>query len=182
MNNADQVKEVEKKIKATMKRLPSIVGNEVVLFSRMAFTKQGWLGDSFQPWPKRKSQSRWGKTPRNSGRAILVDTAKLRRGTRVISADWSLIAVGNSVPYARTHNEGVRVGVIQTVKAHRRKRSAGDIKGLRGKKIASGVSFVKAHQRKINQRIPQRKFLGNSPYLTRNIHRLIASQLNKAIS
>src|SRR5690349_4104238 len=182
MNNADIVKSVEAKVKATLKTIPRMVGNEVVNFSRDSFRQQGWLGNSFQPWPKRKVNSKWGSPPRNKGRALLVDTGRLRRATRVISADWTEVRIGNNIPYARAHNEGLRLGIIQTVRAHRRKRPAGNVRGPRGKKIASGVSFVRSHTRKINQRIPQRQFLGNSPYLTRNIYRLIASQINKAIS
>lgn len=182
MNNSDVIKTIEQRVRATLKALPRMVGNEVVNFSRDSFRQQGWLGNNFQPWPKRKTNSKWGKTPRNKGRALLVDTGKLRRGTRVISADWTLVKVGNDVPYARAHNEGVRLGLIQTVKAHRRKRPGGNLKGQRGKKIASGVSFVKSHTRRVNQRIPRRQFIGNSPYLTRNIHKLIASQLNKALN
>lgn len=196
MNNSEVVKSVERRVRATIKTLPTVVGNEVVNFSLEAFRKQGWLGDSFQPWPKRKKISKWGITPRNNGRATLVDTGKLRRATRIISADWHTVKVGNSIPYAAAHNNGVRLGLIQTVRAHRRKVASRNGVGAIGGKLnkagtaqrvkfgqtSSGVSFVTSHKRKINQHIPKRQFLGNSPYLTRNIHRAIALKINKAIN
>jgi phage gpG-like protein len=197
MNNGDVVKTVEEKVKAVLKNMPKLVGNEVVNFSKDNFRRQGFLGDTFEAWPKRKAGSKFGKTQRNNGRAILVDSGRLRRGTRVISADWNEVVIGNDVPYAKAHNEGLRIGLIQNVRAHRRKRTANNVRGIIGAgkmnkkgtaqkvkigKTASGITFVKAHKRRINQRIPKRQFLGSSPYLTRNIQRLIASEIQKAIS
>lgn len=170
---------MEAKVRTTLRTLPRMVGNEAVNFSRDSFRLQGWLNSTFQPWPKRKS-SKWGKKGRN-GRAILVDKGRLRRGTRVISADWKMVRIGNDVPYASAHNSGLNLGIIQNVRAHRRKRPLGNLTGSGGRKVASGVSFVKAHTRRITQHLPKRQFVGNSPYLTRNIHRLIASQINKAL-
>lgn len=183
MSRNDQlIRDMEQRLKGTLRSLPRLVGNEVVNFAKDSFRRQGWLGNSFEPWPARKSQSKWGKTPRNKGRALLIDTGRLRRGTRVMNADWSGVRVANDVPYAKAHNEGMRLGIIQTVRAHRRKRQQNSITGARGKRIASGVTFVRSHTRKVNQKLPKRQFLGNSPYLTRNIHRLISSQINKALN
>jgi phage gpG-like protein len=174
MTNNDQVvKQVEQRVKQMLKTLPAMVGNEVVNFAKDNFRRQGFLGDSFQPWKQRKTKTAWGVTPRNKGRAILIDTGKLRRGNRVERADWSLITVANAIPYARAHNEGVRLGVIQTVKEHNRK------KGM--SKMKAAFTTVKQHKRRINMNIPKRQFLGDSPYLRRNIQRIIASQINKAI-
>lgn len=183
MNNEEVIKAVEQRVRAAIRTLPRLVGNEAVNFSKDSFRRQGWLGDSFQPWPARKAGGKWGKTPRNKGRAILIDTGKMRRATRVISADLQEIKIGNDVPYAQAHNDGVSLrSVTQHVKAHRRKRKQNNVSGARGKKIASGITFVKSHERKIRVKIPRRRFIGNSPYLNRNISRLIASQINKAIN
>lgn len=193
--NEQIIKEVEQRVRAAMKSLPRLVGNEVVNFAKDNFRRQGFLGPSFEPWPKRKTVTKWGKTPRNNGRALLIDTGALRRGTRVVQADWNEVKVGNAVPYAKAHNEGARVKVVQTVRQHRRKRKDkngfGAIAGKVNKRgtaqkvkfgqTSSGVSFVKEHKRTVQMRLTKRKFLGNSPYLTRNIHRLIAHQITKAI-
>ena len=171
--NPNIIKEVEARVKATLKTLPNLVGNEVVNFAKDNFRRQGFLGDRFEAWPQRKASGAWGKTPRNKGRALLIDTGKLRRGTRVVSADWNAVKVGNAIPYAKAHNDGARLGLIQTVKGHQRKRR----KGKRG----AGAIQVKAHTRKVMMKMPQRRFLGKSQYLTRNIHRLIAYQIKKAL-
>jgi phage gpG-like protein len=189
-NPADVIKTMEEKVRAVMKTLPRLAGNEVVNFSKDNFRRQGFLGDSVEYWPARKVQGK------RKGRAILVDTGRLRRATRVISADWNEVKVGNDTPYAKAHNEGLRIQVTQNVRAFRRKVSSRNVKGITGggrlnKKgtaqrlktgtVAHGVTFVKAHTRKVNMKLPKRKFLGNSPYLNRNIGRMIASQLQKAL-
>jgi phage gpG-like protein len=195
-SNEQIVKTVEQKVKEVMRTLPRLVGNEVVNFSKENFRRQGFLGNTFEKWPARKVKTKFGITPRNNGRAILVDTAKLKRATRVVSADWNEVIIGNDVPYAQAHNEGISgLGVIQTVKTHRRKmphkNGTGAIAGRLNKKAtaqrvrygqtSSGITFVKEHKRKIVMKIPRRRFIGNSPYLNRNIQRLIASQIQKAI-
>ena len=193
MNNEDVVKRVEVKVKATLKALPRMVGNEAVNFFRNSFKLQGWLGNSFQAWPKRKTKSNWGKTPRNKGRAILIDTGKLRRGIRLVNADWNSVRIANDFTYAKAHNEGVRLGIIQTVRSYKRNQYTKQKVGkgiysiktrkerMKSIKVVSGTITVRQHKRRINQRIPRRQFMGNSPYLNRNIHRLIASELNKAL-
>lgn len=171
--NDEKVKAVERNVRAMLKTLPRLVGNEVVNFSKDNFRRQGFLGDTFEPWPKRKAKN----APRNNGRGILIDTGKLRRATRVVSADWNEVRVGNDVPYAKAHNEGLRLGLMQNVRAHRRK-----VPKKNKRKVSSGITFVKAHKRKVNMKMPRRRFLGSSQYLTRNIHRLIASKIQKALS
>jgi phage gpG-like protein len=185
------VESVEQKVRQVMRTLPRLVGNEVVNFAKDNFRRQGFLGDTFERWPARKVGAK-----RNTGRAILIDTGKGRRATRVVRADWNEVVVGNDVPYMRFHNEGVNnVTVVQNVKAHARKMKSknglGAIAGGMNKKgnaqkvrfgqTSSGVRFVAAHSRKYKLKIPRRKFIGNSPYLNRNIQRMIALQITKAI-
>lgn len=177
----DIIKAVEQRVKECLRTLPKFVANDVVNFTKDNFRRQGFLGDNLQMWPKRKKVTKWGKTPRNNGRALLIDTGKLRRANRVTKADWSAIVLSNSMPYAKGHNEGLRVCLIQQVRAHRRKRQQNNILGAKGKKLASGVSFVKAHKRRVMMNLPRRQFIGDSPYLRRNIHRTIALQIQKAL-
>ena len=158
------------KVKAALKTLPVLAGNEVVNFSKEAFRKQGWLGVTFQPWRPRKA-SHWGKaTPRNKGRAILMDKGRLRRSIRVVSATADMVTVGTDVPYAKAHNNGLRLGVIQQVKSFSRKGKGGK------------VQTVKAHTRRVNMQMPQRQFLGDSPYQTKRIERVIALTIMKALN
>jgi hypothetical protein len=166
-NNDAVIKDFEQRMKGVLKTLPKLAGNELVNFAKDNFKRQGFLGESLQLWRPRKQKTKWGITPRNNGRAILVDTAKLKRANRIARADWQAIIFNNSMPYARAHNEGLRIGLIQQVKAHTRKRKAVSVN-------------VKAHKRRVMMNLPKRQFIGDSPYLRRNIHRVISLQLNKA--
>lgn len=166
-DNIQAIKKLERRIKGALTTLPVLVGNEVVNFSKDSFRKQGWLGNSFEPWPARKAKNKWGKTPRNKGRAILVDTARLRRSIRVIRSDWQSVTIGSDVPYAKAHNDGVRLGIIQNVRSYTRKTK-------------KGATPVKAHKRRIDQRLPRRRFLGNSPYLNAQLKRVAMAHIMKA--
>lgn len=189
-DNTQAIKELERRIKGALTTLPTLVGNEVVNFSKDRFRQQGWLGNTFEPWPARKSHSKWGKTPRNKGRAILVDTGRLRRSIRIIRSSWDAVVVGSDVPYAKAHNEGVRLGIIQQVKSHTRKVTKVGIVKKASLKTKSNITYgrvatggtiqVKAHKRRINQRIPRRQFLGNSQYLTARLKRTAIAHIMKA--
>lgn len=159
------IKELESRFKGVLVRLPAIAGNEVVNFALDNFKKQGFLGNSFQPWAKRKTFGSWGKANSREGRALLVKTGQLRRSIRVTSITTNSVTVGSNVPYAKTHNEGLRLGFIQTVKPFTRK---------------NGQS-VKQHSRRIDQRIPARPFLADSPYLTAKLKRVITAEIMKAL-
>jgi phage gpG-like protein len=163
-----------------MLTLPAIIGNEVVNFSKENFNRQGFLGDTFEPWRKRKSR-------KDRGRAILVKTARLKRGTRVIRANWSAVVVGNDAPYAKAHNDGSTQEV--SVRSHtRNKFSSAKVgsgkftkKGVERMKTVhkiSGNIQVKAHKRRM--RLPRRRFLGKSQYLTMRLKRVASAHFMKA--
>jgi hypothetical protein len=48
-------------------------------------------------------------------------------------------------------------------------------------KVQTGTAIVKAHQRTINQNIPRRRFMGNSPYLDARIKRVATAEFMKAL-
>jgi phage gpG-like protein len=173
------IKDLQGRFKQVLLRLPAMAGNEVVNFALDNFNRQGFLGDSFQPWRLRKNPTKWGKAPKRNGRAILVDTGQLRRSIRVIRTTGDEVVVGTDVPYARAHNEGLRLDEIQQVKEHQRKVNT--IATLKGKKAAARMITVKAHTRRINQDIPRRQFLGNSQYLNNRLNRMAAAELLKAL-
>lgn len=172
-----------------MSRLPIIVANEAVNFALDNFSRQAWMGDSIEPWRKRKNPTKWGKAPERNGRAILVDKARLKRGMRVQRATWNDIVIGNDAPYAVAHNEGLRAGMIQRVKQHTRKvTKVGIVKTVQRKKstgiqygrVQSRTATVSAHTRRINQNIPRRRFIGDSPYLRQRINRITAREILQA--
>lgn len=171
MDNANislPIKELERRFRSVTLRLPVIAGNEVVNFALDNFKRQAWLGDTVEPWKPRKNPTKWGQTPKRNGRAILVDSGRLRRSPRIIRTTPDMVVVGTDVPYARAHNEGVRLGVIQTVKPFQRKMKTGK------------TVNVKEHIRHTNQNIPRRQFLGNSQYLTNRLRRTAMAEYMKA--
>lgn len=156
------VRELERRFRSTIIRLPALAGNEVINFSLGNFKRLGFLGSSFVQWKKRKSG--WKKKSNREGRDILVDKGRLRRSGRIVSATFERVVVGFNVPYAKAHNEGLQIGVIQSVKSFRRKSGA----------------VVKSHSRRVNMKISRSQFIGNSPYLTARIRRMASVHLIRA--
>ena len=185
------LKIVAQRLKATMQTLPYKVGVLMVAFTKERFRQQNWIGDSVEPWPSRKKKTKWGRTKRNNGRALLVNSGRLRRATRIISTTPNSVTIGNDTPYAAVHNEGYKGWQIQQVKPFKRRRF-GMVKsgtgrfskktgkeGMRTKRTATGEINVKGHERRIIQNIPSRRFMGNSRYLNMQISRLIGAEINK---
>lgn len=173
--------------------LPTIVGDTAVLFSKQRFAQKNWIGNSMEYWRPRKAYSKWGKTPRNKGRALLVDTGRLRRSIRVMNKTTTSVTIGSDVPYAKAHNEGYKGNVSQQAKAHSRRKFGKEKRGTgtysiktqkenqRTHKIVTGTIEVKAHSRTIKQNIPRRRFIGQSPYLDKQIIRIIGAEIAKAL-
>ncbi|MBS1640648.1 MAG: phage virion morphogenesis protein [Bacteroidetes bacterium] len=184
--NINSLTDLEARFKSVAVRIPAMAGNIVVNFTLDNFKRQGFLGDYLQPWRPRKNPTKWGKVPRNN-RSVLVDTGKLRRATFVQSANWDVVTITNNMPYAKAHNEGFRGTVKQYVKPFTRKTSTiakvSSVKSRRttSKRVSTGNTQVKGFERTINQNIPQRKFLGDSPYLRKMLERTIAAEILKEL-
>jgi phage gpG-like protein len=182
MDNADQLFDtLNANFKKAMAKLPKVVGNEVVNFSKESFNRQAWLGDSVEPWRKRRYKKK------DSGRAILVKTGRLRRSIRVVSSNLDTVVVGTDVPYAKAHNEGYN-GTV-SVKAHQRNKYSKSKVGSgsftksgkeRMKTVTSisGSGMVKAHTKRM--KLPKRQFLGNSQYLVARLKRVAILHISKS--
>ena len=156
-------------LRSRLLTLPIKIGDTAVLFTKQRFAQKNWLGDRVEYWRPRKKFTRWGATPRNKGRALLVDTGRLRRSIRIMSKTATSVTIGSDVPYATTHNDGFRGEAKQRVSPHTRRLKKG------------GTTTVKAHDRTIQQNIPRRRFIGQSQYLTKQVERIISSEIMKAI-
>lgn len=173
---------MEQALREISHRLPAQVGAEAVRFSKESWQRQGWLGNTFQPWQLRRG----GKN--NAGRAILMQSGRLRRSIRVLRATSDSVVIGTDVPYAAAHNNGFR-GTV-SVGIHKRNRYKKERKGTgvysvktkkeRTRTVTSydGAHWVQSHTR--TMKIPKRQFLGDSPYLRARIQRLIAAEIMKA--
>lgn len=150
---------------------PGIIGVEAVNHYTASFRRQGFTDASLVPWQPRKGN-------KDPGRAILVKTGKLRRAIRILRQTDTQLVVGvnpTEVPYAGGHNSGYS-GTV-TVRAHRRKDSRGNI-GRGRNRTASGVGFVRAHQRRM--RMIKRQFIGQSAVLDKRINDKWIAAMNQA--
>jgi phage gpG-like protein len=152
------------RVRMAVNGLPTVLGNAAVNYSLDRFAAQSWIGSGVEQWPARKNKKKTGK--------ILIQSGRLRRATKIISATNDSVVVGNNIPYARIHNYGFK-GTVQ-VKSHTRGRFV--THGRSGtkltKKINNRAMSVKGkiggkpvvpHGRRIN--MPRRQFIGNSPYV-----------------
>lgn len=125
-----------------------------------SFQKQGFTNASFKAWDKRKQPD---KRP---GGAVLIDTTFLRKSLAVMGENSNEIIFGSHVPYASVHNNGERIRAVQNVRAHSRVRN--------GKK-----EQVKAHNRKIDIKMPQRQFIGHSEKMMDNLDKWLLNEIEK---
>jgi len=140
------------------------------------FTRQGYRGNTGTVnWKKRKY------TKRDSGRAILILSGRLKRGIR-IAPQFDYARVINNVPYAAAHNEGFK-GTVN-VKSFTRNRYKTSVAKGKASKRSTRISFVKnkisnhivkAHRRKID--LVARPFMITTDPLLEDIEKFTFKQL-----
>ncbi|PHN00579.1 phage virion morphogenesis protein [Flavilitoribacter nigricans] len=164
MPTEHQFAKIVENYKVFKKSLAVNIGEEAVSFAKDNFRRQGFKDAILIKWRRRKAG-----TPRNQGRAILVDTGRLKRSIRItrISRAGNRVYIGSNVQYAQIHNEGGRVSGRANVRSHYRRNRTG------------GRSRVRAHTRQVNFRMPKRQFIGPSRELNKRIRRLIRLNLIK---
>lgn len=183
MSNQFPLKQVEAHFKAVLGYAPGMLGNDAVNFFLDSFKRQGWLGSSFEPWAKRKSNAK-----RNKGRSILIDTARLKRSIRITGISAGVVTIGTDVPYAKAHNEGfkgtVNVSAFKRNRYTREKLGSGKFTSTGKERMKTvqrigSTGDVKAHTRRVN--IVRRQFMGNSPYLQKQLSRRLQAELMKGL-
>ncbi len=145
-------------------RLPTQIATKAVNFSKRRFVKQNWQDATVEPWEKRKNRRR-GSNQRQRG-AVLVDSGRLKRSIRTVSATPSRIIIGTDVPYAEAHNEGLNKTI--NVRSHRRRSRR------------TKPHTVRAHSRRVN--LPSRRFIGESQELCNQVEQLIINNITQAIN
>jgi phage gpG-like protein len=157
------------------RKLPNEIAATAVNFSKERFRDQAWLDKTKENW-KPRARRRAGSSKKSQ--TLLVNTGRLKRGMRKISATQDSVIIGNDVPYAQIQNDG---GVIEgtatvneyTKREYQRKR--------KGRKETVRSHKVGSHTRKMKIKIPSRRFIGNSYTLERRLYLLIASRFAKAL-
>lgn len=189
MEQRFDIDKLERHYQKVLLYAPGMMGNIAVNFFLDRFKDQAWIGNVRQPWAARKVNTKWGPAKRNKGRAILIDKGALRRATRITKVTAGEVHIGNNMPYARAHNEGMRLGLIQKVRGYQRSITKfGTIKG-KSLKTRSKLTYgrvdtgkrtaVASHTRKVNMKLPQRQFMGYSPYLQKMIERKLMAEFMK---
>lgn len=146
--------------------VPNVVAETATEFFKERFHKEEW---DRKPWPALNPEYAKNKT-RGKGR-ILTRTGMLQASIRPaeVSAVRVVISAGNSkVPYARVHNEGLRIKGVAKVRAY----TNGNFMG-KGK-----PKKIKAHTRNYDLQFKRRQFMGHSKYL----NQAIIDRLTKAFN
>lgn len=170
-------KGIQKVIRNILKDIRIDLGDE---FDRN-FERQAFFSEK---WERRKSLVR-------PGRAILVDTGKLRQSIRSQSTDTS-IRFFSDLPYAGIHNEGGEIKVTRKMKAFfwnkyyeatgsfGRKKNGERRKDKRTIQLSTEAEFWKCMAlMKVGKsiKIPRRRFLGASPEVEKVVKEIIEENL-----
>lgn len=168
-------------LRAIVAAKPAIIdamGISAIDFIDENFAKQGFQGAAFQPWPKRL------KKDKGRQRAILVDTATLRRSFKQTNAT-NHTTISTDVVYAQAHNEGLVIN----------KPSRSVILNYstkKGGKLRLSKVRTENQQRQIKQirratigshtvKMKERKFIGESPVLSSMCQEAALKILNSKI-
>ncbi len=184
-NTADFTRRLDAVLR-TFAKIPTQIATIAVNFSKERFQEQAWLDSTKKKWLPLRYR-RGSKSSRRS-QTPLVKTGRLKRSIRKIEATSRRIIIGTDLPYAKLHNDGGAINNTVTVKSyqvsqHKRKRHtrtrAGRVEKVKAHTVKSHT--VSSHRRKLNIRVPSRKFIGESYTLTRRIELFVTSQINKAL-
>ena len=168
MTNEDKINNWFKKFEHRLHAdVPDIVAYTASTYFKERFKYENW--DNV-PWkqlnPKYKAKKTRGKE------RILYASSNLQASIHpsTISPARVTISAGNAkVPYARIHNEGLRVVGNFKVKAYTNTDFMG--KGKPRK--------IKAHTRRVNYKMPKRQFMGHSAFLNAIIKDRLINNFNK---
>lgn len=167
------------------RKLPNEIAATAVNFSKERFRDQAWLDKTKENW-KPRARRRAGSSKKSQ--TLLVNTGRLKRGMRKISATQDSVIIGNDVPYAQIQNDGGTINKTVTVnqftkkgfnkKSYTRKRN-GRSENISAHAVKS--HSIKSHSRKMNLKIPARTFIGKSDMLERKLLSLITDRFKEAL-
>jgi phage gpG-like protein len=103
----------QRQARAYIKTIPRLIGKVALLEASDNFRRQGAENENgvFVPWAPRKAKApkrrpRGGGGAGIRGRAILVQSGRLRRSPRIVASTSTSVTVGTDVPYAQPLQEG----------------------------------------------------------------------------
>ena len=148
------------------KRVPTIIAETATEFYQDRFKTQEWDREAWQPL-----SPKYNATKSRGRGQILTASGALQRSIRptVIRRDKVVITAGNATaPYARIHNEGLRVKGVVKVRSHMNRNFMG-----KGKQVQ-----IKQHNRTMNYQMPRRQFMGHSLFLNTILVRKLLTSFN----
>lgn len=163
------LEEAERRVAAFEKRLPLLVGNEIVNFMLDNFDKQGFQDSGLEKWQQRKDGS-------DSSRNILIGrgSGRGRRSLRITRKSDDYVQAGTDLEYMAMHNEGGQIPVSVTKKS---RKFFWAMYYKTGNEMWKGMALTKKKQMIIN--IPERRFIGKSKELNKRIIKMLERQLDK---
>jgi phage gpG-like protein len=162
--NDKKLKEVIAKYQDLKRRLPRIIGQVAVNFSKNNFRVQGFLdGGRVQDWKKRRG------APDKKKRALLVQSGRLKRSIGVISSSPTQVTIGTrGIVYGQIHNEGGVMTITPKQRAF-----------FWAKFKETGNEFWERLAQGSKIHIPKRKFMGDSSDLQQQMVRKVRLELLK---
>lgn len=137
--------------------VPYIVAETATEFYKERFKTEEWEGVPWKPLnPKYKASKKRGKD------RILYATSNLLQTIKPAEVNQKRVVISagsTKAPYARVHNEGLRITGDFKVKEYTNTNFFGT-----GKR-----QLIKSHTRRVNFKMPKRQFMGHSPILNRII-------------
>lgn len=192
-----------KKLDAMMRRrMPVIAGRLAKDHFQDNFRRGGFVNGGLHPWPKARRLSSGGTDAASQYGTLLSESKQLFNSIKYMPSDYR-VRVYNEVAYASIHNWGGTVSVTVTDRMRRfawakfyeasgksRKAATG---GKKGRKRATGkqaespqASFWKhlalTRKKKLDIRIPQRQFLGESEELTAKINERLEKEIRNILN
>ena len=184
------------------RKMPALVGRMAKDHYQDNFRKGGFVNNGLNPWPKAKRLS-CGRTDAASNRGTLLSTDDhLFKSIKYVPSDYR-VRVANDLLYAPVHNWGGTVSPTVTPKMRRYAwwkyyQAAGKIQKVdKGKKKNPATTgkiqtenpealfwkrLALTKKKKLQVRIPQRQFLGESRELSDKIGEKIEKEVNKIVN
>lgn len=199
-----EIKEFSRLIKAKRKELDDLMKRKMpVLTGRMAkdhyqnnFRQGGFINNGLRSWPKAKRLSAGGTSAASQYGTLLSSRNHLFSSIKYVPSDYR-VRVANDLAYAPVHNWG---GTLHPTVTPRMRRFAwakyyqaggGQKKGTEGKKKgkndepAEALNWKKlalTKKEKLDVKIPQRQFLGESKELTEKIAGKTETEIRKILN
>lgn len=146
-------------------KVPFIVAETATEFFKDTFKSKSW--DNV-PWPVYNPKGNRNRKEPTRGSLMLRTLALFDsiQPSETSANKVTISAGGAKVPYARVHNEGLRVAGVRQVKAYTNKNFMG-----KGKAVP-----IKAHNRTVNFIMPRRQFIGRSVFLNNAIREALVKE------